>query len=101
MSDYVIEARFELTDKAKPDDTEAKHLSMFNRRAARGSASTGHASAPANFRPDFAPIAEGGGRCRKARCRRGEPRTGIWAGCFYDLGLSPTTPGRVFLPRAD
>lgn len=33
---YVIEARFVLTDKAKPDDTEAKHLSMFNRRAEAG-----------------------------------------------------------------
>lgn len=33
---YVIEAHFELTGKAGPDDTEAKHLSMFNRRAAAG-----------------------------------------------------------------
>jgi CRISPR-associated protein Cas5d len=33
---YVIEAHFELTDKAEPDDTEGKHLDMFNRRAARG-----------------------------------------------------------------
>jgi CRISPR-associated protein Cas5d len=33
---YVIEAHFELTDKAGPDDTEGKHLDMFNRRASRG-----------------------------------------------------------------
>ncbi len=33
---YVIEAHFELTQKAGPEDTEAKHLSMFNRRAAAG-----------------------------------------------------------------
>ena len=33
---YVIEAHFTLTDKAGPEDTEAKHLSMFNRRAAAG-----------------------------------------------------------------
>ena len=33
---YVIEAHFELTDAAKPDDTEGKHLSMFNRRASKG-----------------------------------------------------------------
>ena len=32
---YVIEAHFELTDRAD-DDTEAKHLAMFNRRAAAG-----------------------------------------------------------------
>jgi CRISPR-associated protein Cas5d len=33
---YVIEAHFTLTDKAEPDDTPAKHISMFNRRAAAG-----------------------------------------------------------------
>lgn len=33
---YVIEARFELTNKAGPDDNEGKHLDIFNRRAARG-----------------------------------------------------------------
>ena len=32
---YLIEAHFELTAKAG-DDTEAKHLAMFNRRAASG-----------------------------------------------------------------
>lgn len=33
---YVIEAHFELTAKAGPEDSGAKHLSMFNRRAAAG-----------------------------------------------------------------
>ncbi|MCY1128617.1 type I-C CRISPR-associated protein Cas5c [Frigidibacter sp. RF13] len=33
---YVIEAHFELTPKAGADDTEGKHLDIFNRRAARG-----------------------------------------------------------------
>lgn len=33
---YVIEAHFERTAKAGEDDTEGKHLEMFNRRAARG-----------------------------------------------------------------
>lgn len=33
---YVIEAHFELTAEAGPDDTEGKHLDIFNRRAARG-----------------------------------------------------------------
>jgi CRISPR-associated protein Cas5d len=33
---YIIEAHFELTGKAGPDDAEGKHLDMFNRRAARG-----------------------------------------------------------------
>src|SRR5262245_36921832 len=33
---YVIEAHFERTPRAADDDTEAKHLAMFNRRAAAG-----------------------------------------------------------------
>jgi len=33
---YVIEAHFELTDKAGPDDTVGKHLDIFNRRARKG-----------------------------------------------------------------
>jgi CRISPR-associated protein Cas5d len=33
---YVIEAHFELTHKAGDDDSEAKHLEMFKRRAANG-----------------------------------------------------------------
>jgi CRISPR-associated protein Cas5d len=33
---YIIEAHFELTDKADVDDNEGKHLDIFNRRAKRG-----------------------------------------------------------------
>lgn len=33
---YVIEAHFELTSKAGAEDSDGKHLDMFNRRAARG-----------------------------------------------------------------
>lgn len=33
---YVIEARFELTGRAGAEDTEGKHLDMFNRRARKG-----------------------------------------------------------------
>ena len=33
---YVIEAHFELTRHAGEDDTAAKHIAMFNRRAAAG-----------------------------------------------------------------
>jgi len=33
---YVIEAHFELTAKASAEDTPAKHLAMFQRRAAAG-----------------------------------------------------------------
>ena len=33
---YLIEAHFDLTDKAGADDTVGKHLDQFNRRASRG-----------------------------------------------------------------
>ena len=33
---YVIEAHFDMTDKAGPEDNEGKHLDIFNRRASRG-----------------------------------------------------------------
>jgi CRISPR-associated protein Cas5d len=33
---YVIEAHFELTANARPDDTQAKHVEMFKRRAIKG-----------------------------------------------------------------
>ncbi len=33
---YIIEAHFELTDKAGPEDNEGKHLDVFNRRASKG-----------------------------------------------------------------
>lgn len=33
---YAIEAHFEMTNRAGPEDSEGKHLDIFNRRAARG-----------------------------------------------------------------
>ncbi|MCA0256033.1 MAG: type I-C CRISPR-associated protein Cas5c [Proteobacteria bacterium] len=33
---YIIEAHFEMTSKAGPEDSEGKHLDIFNRRATRG-----------------------------------------------------------------
>lgn len=33
---YIIEAHFELTSKAGPEDSEGKHLDIFNRRARTG-----------------------------------------------------------------
>lgn len=34
--DYVIEAHFEMTGRAGPEDNPGKHLDIFNRRARRG-----------------------------------------------------------------
>jgi CRISPR-associated protein Cas5d len=33
---YIINAHFEMTDKAGPDDNPGKHVDCFNRRASRG-----------------------------------------------------------------
>jgi CRISPR-associated protein Cas5d len=56
---YVIEAHFEMTARAATDDTPAKHLSMFNRRAASGQCFHRPCLGTREFAADFALIAEG------------------------------------------
>jgi CRISPR-associated protein Cas5d len=56
---YVIEAHFELTAKAESDDTPAKHISMFNRRAADGQCFHRPCLGTREFAVDFRLIAEG------------------------------------------
>lgn len=53
---YVIEAHFALTDEAGPDDTEGKHLDMFNRRAARGQCYHRPYLGCREFAADFEPV---------------------------------------------
>ena len=55
---YVIEAHFVLTDKAADDDTEAKHLAMFNRRAAKGQCFHRPYLGTREFAADFAPVGD-------------------------------------------
>lgn len=55
---YVIEAHFELTSRAGAEDTPAKHLSMFNRRAASGQCFHRPCLGTREFAADFALIAE-------------------------------------------
>jgi len=56
---YVIEAHFEMTAKAGPEDTPAKHMSMFNRRAGSGQCFHRPCLGTREFAADFALIAEG------------------------------------------
>jgi CRISPR-associated protein Cas5d len=56
---YVIDAHFELTARAGEDDTPAKHLSMFNRRAATGQCFHRPCLGTREFAADFALIPEG------------------------------------------
>ena len=73
---YVIEAHFELTAKAGPEDNPGKHLDIFNRRAARGPvlppALPRLPRVPGELRADRARRAAAGGRSgaeRRARSR--------------------------------
>ncbi len=56
---YVIEAHFDLTAKASPDDTAAKHLAMFKRRAASGQCFHRPCLGTREFAADFALISDG------------------------------------------
>jgi CRISPR-associated protein Cas5d len=56
---YVIEAHFELTAEAGPDDTEGKHLDIFNRRAARGQCFHQPCLGTREFAAEFEPVPHG------------------------------------------
>lgn len=56
---YVIEAHFILTDKAGAEDSAAKHVSMFNRRAAQGQCFHRPCLGTREFDAEFALIPEG------------------------------------------
>lgn len=56
---YVIHAHFELTERAGPGDSEAKHLSMFNRRAAGGQCFQQPCLGVREFPADFALLEDG------------------------------------------
>jgi len=56
---YVIEAHFTLTPRAGAEDTPAKHIAMFNRRAATGQCFHRPCLGTREFAADFALIPEG------------------------------------------
>jgi CRISPR-associated protein Cas5d len=56
---YVIEAHFDMTRKAGPEDTPAKHIAMFNRRAESGQCFHRPCLGTREFAADFALIPEG------------------------------------------
>lgn len=59
---YVIDAHFELTDRAGADDAEGKHLDIFNRRAARGQCFHQPCLGTREFAASFELIAPGAGQ---------------------------------------
>ena len=56
---YVIEAHFTLTAKAGADDTAAKHISMFNRRANQGQCFHRPCLGTREFAAEFALVPDG------------------------------------------
>lgn len=56
---YVIEAHFELTSKAGPDDAVGKHLDIFNRRARKGQCFHAPCLGVREFPASFALLEEG------------------------------------------
>lgn len=56
---YVIEAHFTMTDRAGPGDSAAKHIAMFNRRAAQGQCFHRPCLGTREFPAEFALIADG------------------------------------------
>jgi CRISPR-associated protein Cas5d len=56
---YVIEAHFDLTEKAGAEDTAAKHISIFNRRAAAGQCFHRPCLGTREFAANFALVPEG------------------------------------------
>ena len=115
---YVIEAHFEMTARAGPDDNAGKHLDTFNRRAARGPCfhqpCLGTREFTAHFRllePGAAPAGQGwGALCREgmatatpAALRNPEAETAdLGFGAPRDLGfmlwdIDHTRPGRPSL----
>jgi CRISPR-associated protein Cas5d len=57
---YVIEAHFTLTDRAGPEDTAAKHIAMFQRRAEQGQCFHRPCLGTREFDAEFAWIAPDG-----------------------------------------
>ncbi|MCU5787734.1 hypothetical protein B27N_02737 [Alcanivorax marinus] len=57
---YIIEAHFDITDKASKGDSEGKHLDIFNRRARRGQCFQAPCLGVREFPADFRLLEEGG-----------------------------------------
>jgi len=96
---YVIEAHFELTDKAQPDDTPAKHISMFNRRAAVGQCFHRPCLGTREFAADFALIPEGAALPRSELSPDQRNRDLGWM--LYDIDFTDNSTPRFFRARLE
>ncbi len=96
---YLIEAKFTLTDRAGADDTPAKHISMFNRRAGAGQCFHrpyfGTREFPAEFR-----LLEDGEPLPESRLPEADRNRDLgWMS--YDPGYGPDAPASFFRARLE
>lgn len=96
---YVIEARFHLTDKATPEDTTAKHISMFNRRAENGQCFHRPCLGTREFPADFRLISDGEPIPATALADGDRDRDLGWM--TYEPGYGPGMPARFFRARLE
>lgn len=94
---YVIEARFELTDRATAEDTAAKHISMFNRRAESGQCFHRPCLGTREFAAEFRLIADGEPLPETTLPPADRNRDLGWM--TYEPGYGPDQPPRFFRAR--
>ena len=96
---YVIEARFELTDRAGAEDTPAKHIAMFNRRAQNGQCFHRPSLGTREFVADFRLIEEGDPLPESSLGPGDRDRDLGWMN--YEPGYVTGTPARFFHARLE
>jgi CRISPR-associated protein Cas5d len=96
---YVIEAHFTLTAKAGPDDTEAKHISMFNRRAASGQCFHRPCLGAREFAADFTLLEEGASLPVSELAESDKNRDLGWM--LHDIGYDEGMTSRFFRARLE
>lgn len=96
---YVIEARFHLTDKAAAEDTAAKHISMFNRRADSGQCFHRPCLGTREFPADFRLVADDGIVPETRLAPADRNRDLGWM--TYEPGYGAEMPARFFRARLE
>ena len=94
---YVIEGRFVLTDKAQADDTPAKHISMFNRRAREGQCFHRPCLGTREFAADFHLLEEGEPNPASTLPERDRDRDLGWM--LHDIDFANNATSRFFRAR--
>jgi CRISPR-associated protein Cas5d len=94
---YVIEARFHLTERAGAEDTAAKHISMFNRRAESGQCFHRPCLGTREFPADFRLLGEGAPLPEGSLPAADRDRDLGWM--TYEPGYGPDLPARFFRAR--